>query len=94
MTRKSLLDGVIEYSGITPSSIPCRGMASIRSSTPITNQGVASPLWRQRAIVDFPEEDPPFRTMTWVPTVGRYHYHKPRRCPADTVEVSRFKAIR
>jgi hypothetical protein len=62
----------------------------IRPSTPITNQGEVNPFWRQRAIVDFPEEDPPFRTMTWVPTFARYHCHLSAKPPVPVERRKRW----
>ena len=45
-------------------SVGPKEMARIKSSTPRTSQMPGSPRCRHSAIDDFPELDPPFKTMT------------------------------
>ena len=47
---------------------------------PTSNQGVFNIVWRLRAIAVLPDEDTPFRTMTWVLTRGKV---TPRQNPGQ-----------
>ena len=53
-----------------PSSVELRalGIAAINVSTPNVSHASRSSDCSERAIVDFPELDPPFRTITDIPT--------------------------